>query len=217
MAILKRLVGILLALTGLVPLAVGSWFAVKLGPSGEATFTVPDPGTTPVVFGPEVLNRTDLPVRIDVTTKPGGTARAIVGTSADIAAVLGDAERRTMTGVHVREWTALTTRSGSGATPDLNVRDVFRINEDLPERGSITMTQDTAPETLVIAPTGPGFAALSATWARDTWFYQALVLAAAGALLTTVGWLLARPGPKRRVVHVPAGTPVEATRAGVTR
>ena len=197
MVILRRLVGLILALAGLIPLSVGAWFAAHLGPSGTATFTVAGVGSEPVVITPQVLNRTDLPVRIDVVAQA-----AVIGvaTPSDASAVLGGAVRREVGAIELPDWTAPTAPSGSGGPKGLGEVELWRVRQEITRAGRLVVDQKTAPESVVIVPGAGGLTSLTLTWSRDTWFYQALVLTAAGALLTTVGGLLLRPGPRRPTI-----------------
>lgn len=210
---LKRLVGVLLALAGLVPLGLGAWFAAKLGPSGTATFTIDGAGSTPILLTPRVLNRTDLPVQIKLN---GADGYVTVGTPSDTAAALGKAQRTEVTGITVRDWRATTRTTGSGAPKDLRELDLWREVTPIDKATAIKVTQQTAPESVLIVPKGK-LESATLNWSYDTWFYQALVLAAAGALLTTVGLLLARPSrraPQPAVAeHVQSqpATPVSPT------
>lgn len=198
MALLKRLAGALLVLIGLVPLAFGTYAAARLGTSGAATFVVEGVGTTPVLLTPEVLNRTDLPVEIALTPKSGAPALVVIGTPSDTRAALGTSRHTRVTGVDVRAGTATTTDTAGGVIEPLGELTLWRETEQVSGPATITITQATAPESVLIAPSGAGLESMTLTWANATWFYQALVLAASGALLMTVGWLLLRPAPKAK-------------------
>ena len=190
-SLVKRLVGVLLVVAGLVPLILGTWFASQLGSAGSARFTLPDPGADPVLITPQVLNRTDLPVRIEVEAP-----NAVVGvaTPSDITAILGTATRAEITGVKVSDWSLTSATTGTGAPAGLGEIELWRERSEIKGDGALSVTQQTAPESVLIVPGKDGLEKVTLTWAHDTWFYQALVLAAAGGLLSTVGWLLVRPG-----------------------
>lgn len=187
-SIVKRLLGVLLALAGLVPLALGTWFAIKLGPSGAARFDLAADSALPVLIAPDVLNRTDLPVRITVE----GDAVVGVGLPSEVASLLGTAQHRRITGVELPGWTLRSTTTGSGAPKGLGEVELWRERSEVTGSGTLTVSQDTAPESVLIVPGDEPVRSVSLTWTRDTWFYQALVLAGAGALLSTVGVLMAR-------------------------
>lgn len=195
MALVKRLAGALLVLIGLVPLAFGTYAAARLGTAGAATFVVEGVGAKPVLVTPDVLNRTDLPVEIALTPKSGATALVVIGTPSDTRAALGTAGHTRVTGVDAKAGTATTTATEGGAVEPLGELTLWRKTEQVTAPATITITQATAPESVLIAPTGAGLESMTLTWANATWFYQALVLAAAGGLLMTVGWLLVRPAP----------------------
>ncbi|HNQ07674.1 MAG TPA: hypothetical protein PKH97_10860 [Tetrasphaera sp.] len=197
-ALLKRLAGALLVLIGLVPLAFGTYAAARLGTSGSATFVVKGVGTSPVLLTPDVLNRTDLPVEIALTPRSGASALVVIGTPSDTQAALGTAGHTRVTGVDVRAGQATTADTAGRTVEPLGELTLWRKTEQVTAPATVTITQATAPESVLIAPAGAGLASMALTWANPTWFYQALVLAGSGGLLMTVGWLLVRPAPKAK-------------------
>ena len=123
-----------------------------------------------------------------------------VATPSDASAVLGGAARREVGAIELPDWTAPTAPSGSGGPKGLGEVELWRVRQEITRAGRLVVDQKTAPESVVIVPGAGGLTSLTLTWSRDTWFYQALVLTAAGALLTTVGGLLLRPGPRRPTI-----------------
>lgn len=206
--VLKRLLGAVLVLIGLTMLALGTWFAVQLGSSGTATFTAQPLAAGPLIIEPSVLNRTDLPVRITVSPKAGERAVVAVGTPSDASAALAASAFQAVRGIAVREWTALTEARGSGPAPDLAPLDVWRSSQQITEETTVTVRQDSAPETVVIAPaTGSTLDRVTLSWSNSTWFYQALVVAGSGLILATVGALMFRPTKAQRLArHSSTGT-----------
>ncbi len=208
MLVVKRLLGAVLVLGGVTLLAIGTWFAVQLGSAGTATFTALPLSAGPLVIEPRVLNRTDLPVRITVSPKAGEQAVVAIGTPSDATAALGASAFRAVTGIVVREWTAPTEARGSGSAPDLAPLDVWRSKRQIAEATTVTVRQDSAPETVVIAPAaGSTLDRVTLSWSDTTWFYQALVVAGSGLVLAAVGALMFRPTTAQRSArHAPTRT-----------
>ena len=113
--IVKRVVGALLALAGLALTAVGVWFAVQLGPSGTAAFSVHPATTDPVLIGPDVLNRVDADVVVTATPSDGATVWMALANPSDATAVLGPARHVDVTGVSVP--TGRSRRRSAAAVP----------------------------------------------------------------------------------------------------
>lgn len=191
-----------LTLIGLVLVVVGLWFTSHLGSSGSGTFTARPSADGVVVLGPEVLNRIDRPVQISARAKDGG--EVWIGRSApfDAKALVGQAARTTVDGVAVGGWELTTTKSAGGQAPALASADVWRQQVTAKGTGRMTVTQGSAPESVVIA-TGAGKPSsldeVTLTWQNRTWFFQALVTALIGLLLAAAGagglWQMrARPG-----------------------
>ncbi len=210
MLLFRRLLGVLLLAAGLALIAIGGWFATVLGSGGTARFTAQGVGTTPVVIGPSVLNRTALPVRVTVTPAAGSAATVVVGTPSDTAAIVGDAEIDAVTGVGVWDRSATLARRGTGGDLDVTTVDVWRSRQSVTGPTTVTITQDTAPETLVIAPAaGASLASVTLTWTHPAWFTEALVLIGAGIVLAVIALLVLR----RRRPHSAAATPTPTTPA----
>jgi len=188
--LVKRLLGALLALAGLALTVVGAWFAVQLGSSGTAEFSA-RPGTDePVLVPPGVLNRVDADVVVRATPADGATVWMALANPSDAAAVVGDTRHVEVTGVDVREWTLLTRTTGAGEAPELGAADLWRQQDD--DEGPVTLTvqQDEAPETLVIATDGGALESLTLTVTDKTWFVEAVVAALVGLFLFFAGVVL---------------------------
>lgn len=192
MHLAKRIVGAALLLAGLALIALGAWFAAYLGSAGAARFAVEPVGATPLVLEPGILNRTELPVRIEVTPAAGSSATIAVGTPADAASVLEGKALDRVTAVDLPAKTATVAHRDGGSGVDMTTVDVWRSTKTATATETVTIRQDTAPETVVIAPVGNGrLDAVTVTWTRSAWFKQAVAVTVAGAGLAIVGALLA--------------------------
>jgi hypothetical protein len=212
--LVKRLLGALLALAGLALTVVGAWFAVQLGSSGTAEFTS-RPGTTdPVLVRPAVLNRVDADVVVTATPADGATVWMALANPSDAAAVVGDAQHVEVTGVDVREWALLTRTTGSGQAPELGVADLWRQQDD--DEGPVTLTvqQDEAPETLVVATDGGALESLTLTVTDKTWFVEAVVAALVGLFLFLAGLVLLFSRRSRHSEHLTPTDPAASDPAG---
>ena len=197
--LVKRLIGALLALVGLALTVVGAWFATQLGSSGTAEFAVRPASSVPVLIGPDVLNRVDADVVVRAVPADGATAWMALANPSDARAVLGDARHVEVTGVSVRPWALLTRTSGSGEAAELGVADLWRQQDDAEGAVSLTVQQDEAPETLVVATEGGELRSLTLTVVDKTWFVEAVIAALVGLFLLIAGLILlfsrrARPG-----------------------
>ncbi len=196
--IAPKVIGVALALVGLLLTGAGSWFAAHLGGSGAATFTVRPTSGAPLVVDPAVLNRVDGPVRVTVTPAKGAIGWIGVAAPSDATAVLGGDARVMVTGVDVRSWTARTTTSGSGAPgTDLRTADVWARSQTGPGAVTMTLSQSDAPQTLVVLSENGRLATVTITWVHKAWFVQAVVGALIGLALLAGGALLlwTRPAP----------------------
>lgn len=198
LTLLRRLVGVLLVLAGGAALALGLWFHNFLGPGGMARFSVEPVGSTPVVIEPSVLNRTGLPVTISVTPAAGATASIVVGTPSDAAAALGDTVVDVVGPVSVRDRTAPVTRRGTDANGELASVDVWRTTKTADGPTEISISQASAPETVVISPSAGGeLDSVTLAWTRETWARQTMGLIVGGATAAVAG-LAAAVWPRRR-------------------
>jgi hypothetical protein len=196
--IVKRVVGALLALAGLALTVVGVWFAMELGTSGTARFTVSPETTDPVLIRPDVLNRVDADVVVTATPGDGGTVWMALANPSDATAVLGSARHVDVTGVSVRDWVLETAVRGSGAATELGAADLWRQQDEGTGPVSLTVQQDEAPETLVVATEGAPLRTLTLTVVHKTWFVEAVVAALVGLFLFVVGVVLLWPRRHRQ-------------------
>jgi hypothetical protein len=186
----KRAVLAVLTVIGLVLLGVGSWFTFHLGPSGSATFTGTPAKGSVVVVEPSLLNRVDRPAAVTVVTR--GASPVFVGraTPSDAEAVVGGADTTSVTGASVGSWSLVQARTGAGEAPPLAGADVWRESVEGKGRVRIQVSQENAPETIVVAGADgkpADISQLAVTIERRTWFFQALLVTLVGLLATAAG------------------------------
>ena len=186
----KRALLAALTVIGLVLLLVGAWFTVHLGSSGSAVFrTTPARGAV-VVIEPSVLNRVNRPVSVTAVAAPGTQVWMGLTTPTDAQAIVGGADRTSVTGAQVRDWSLVQARSGAGTAPELATADIWRQTASGDGRVRFDVDQGGAPESVVIAaPDGKPVAltSLTVTVERSTWFFQALLVALVGLLAAVAG------------------------------
>jgi hypothetical protein len=186
----KRVLSAALTVIGLALVLVGAWFTVHLGSSGSATLrSTPAQGAL-VVVEPSLLNRVDAPATVTAVAAPGTTIWMGRTTPTDADAIVGAADRTSVTGAHVRDWSLVSSRAGAGQAPALAEADIWRQTAQGQGRVRLTVEQTGAPESIVIA--GPDGAAvdltsLTVTVERRTWFFQALLVTLVGLLAAATG------------------------------
>ncbi|HSF98996.1 MAG TPA: hypothetical protein VLA55_09910 [Ornithinibacter sp.] len=216
--IVKSVVGALLALLGLVLTVTGAWFATQLGSSGTAEFTARPATSDPVLIRPVVLNRVDADVVVTATPAPGATVWMALANPSDAAAVMGDSRHVEATGVEVRDWVLQTRTIGAGEAPALGAADLWRQQDSAEGPVTLTVQQDEAPETLVIATEGGELETLTLTVVDKTWFVEAVVAVLAGLFLLLAGGALLWPRRGEADVSAEDGAPnVEPVTEEVTR
>ncbi len=203
----KTTTGVVVALVGAALAVVGLWFTSHLGTSGSGEFTARPSSPGVYVVDPTVLNRIDTTVRVTAEAEDGQHVWIGVTTPSDAEAILARSARTTVTGVVVRDWALTTTRTGRGEASGLVGADLWQRTSAGEGRASLAVGQDAAPQTVVVAD-GAGqpvaLSALTLTWERGTWFFQALVLTLVGLIVLAVGAVLAWPGRPRRTSPAPA-------------
>jgi len=182
------------AAVGIVLLVLGAWVVVKLGPSGEAQFgaTAQAPGA--IVVPSSVLNAVDVPVRVSATRRDGGSVRLTVAPSIDASAILGTSAVSTVHAVHYPGGTLDLRPSGTGSLTDISTADVWRLAAK--GAGSTELVVDqgqnqggsssSGPETAVVTSgdtTALKDVTVTLTWADRAWFFEALAVAIAGAVI----------------------------------
>lgn len=186
----KRAVLAVLTVIGLVLLGLGSWFTFHLGPTGSATFTTTPAKGSVVVVEPSLLNRIERPTTVTAVTRDKSPVFLARTTPSDARAVVGGADTTTVTGARVRSWSLVRAQSGAGPAPALASADVWRETVQGQGRGQLTVSQENAPEAVVIATadgTPADIAELSVTIERRTWFFQALLVTLVGLLAAAAG------------------------------
>ena len=198
----KRVLSAALTVIGLVLVSLGAWLTVHLGSSGSATLhSTPAHGAL-VVVEPSVLNRVDAPATVTAVAAPGTTIWMGRTTPADADAIVGGADRTSVTGAHLRDWSLVASRAGAGPAPDLAGADVWRQTATGQGRVHLSVEQTGAPESIVIAaPDGSpvDLTSLTVTVERRTWFFQALLVTLVGLLAAVTGVAtLWQTRPRRR-------------------
>ena len=198
----KRVLSAALTVIGLGLVLVGAWFTVHLGSSGSATLrSTPATGAL-VVVEPSLLNRVDAPATVTAVAAPGTTIWMGRTTPSDADAIVGGADRTSVTGARVRDWSLVTSRAGAGPAADLAGADVWRQTATGQGRVHLSVEQTGAPESIVIAgPDGSpvDLTSLTVTVERRTWFFQALLATLVGLIAAVAGAAaLWQARPRRR-------------------
>jgi len=179
-----RLVAVaLLAVLGLTLTVVGAWFAIVLGAKGTATFSAT--GAGPVLLGPSVLNRVSVPVT--VTARAGsGPVFLGVATPQDSVDAVGSARHDAAVSAAFPARTLQLEQLGSGALEDPSGYHVWRATAT----DTVTLSQDQAPQAVVVYPTKGGPVDVSVSYSRTAWFLEALVALVVGLIVLAFagGW-----------------------------
>lgn len=217
--IIVRLVGVLLALTGLALTVVGLWFATRLGGSGTAEFTTRPEAGRPVLLTPDVLNRVDADVEVVATPSSGGRVWMALANPSDATAALGDAPHTEITGVDVRDWLLLGASRGSGEPATLGTADLWRQQDDAQEPVTLTVEQESAPESVVVAAEEGEIASLTLRVSDKRWFVEAVVATLVGLFLLVAGvvavWPRRHPVGARDTDPADHDAPGTAERPGI--
>jgi hypothetical protein len=192
----KRALFAALTAVGLVLLVLGAWFTAHLGTSGTATFrTHATRGV--VVLQPTLLNRVDGTVTITAVAAHGGPIFMGEANPGDATAILGGAEATSVTGVRVRDWSLVTTHTGSGTTTNLGTADLWHNTGTGTGIASLAVDQSDAPVAVVVATkdgTPADLTSLTVRIQHGTWAVQSIVVAVVGLLALLLGGLgLTRP------------------------
>lgn len=162
---------------------------VRLGPSGEAHFSVTAKSPGALVVSSDVLNRTDVPVRVTATRRDGGAIWLAAAASAEARANLATSRVSTVGDISTLRYLAGTLdlrASGVGAPTDLSTADVWRLSARGAGSADLVVDQGNGPETAVVT-SGDGTAltnvTMTLTWADRTWFFLSVALAMIGAVV----------------------------------
>jgi len=165
-----------------------AWTAIKLGPSGEARFSVSSQAPGALVVPPDVLNSVDVPVRITATRSDGGAVRLVAGPSTDARAVLGKSAVSTVSGVRFPAGRLDLHASGAGPLTAVGSSDVWRLSATGTGSAELVVDQGKGPESAVVTSgdaTDLKGVTMTLTWADRTWFFEALAAAVIGAIIAT--------------------------------
>lgn len=193
MALARRIAVAVAAVLGLALAVFGAWFAFVLGLKGTAAFHATS--NAPLVIGPNVLNRVNAPVTVSANAASGPVfLGAAVPQDAD--EVVAKAKHNFVASASFPARTLTIEQLGSGDVADPTESHVWRSTGE----GSITVTQDQAPQSVLVYPTQGGSFDVDVTVARNTWFLQSLVALVVGLIVITFagGWLWQswRPAPE---------------------
>jgi hypothetical protein len=180
----RRLAVAVAALLGLALAVFGAWFAFVLGPKGTAAFHTSS--NAPLVLGPNVLNRVNAPVTVSAESASGPV---FVGAAVpqDVDALVGESKHNFVAYASFPARTLTIEQLGSGDLADPSESHVWRSTGE----GSVSLTQEQAPQTVLVYPTKGGSFDVAVTVARNTWFLQSLVALVVGLIVVAFagGWL----------------------------
>lgn len=184
MALARRIAVALAALVGLALVVFGAWFAFILGPKGTAAFH--ETSNAPLVIGPNVLNRVQAPVTVSANAASGPV---FIGAAVpqDVDELVGQSKHNFVASASFPSRTLTIETLGSGDLADPSESHIWRATGE----GSITVTQDQAPQSVLVYPTQGGSFDVDITVARNTWFLQSLVALVVGLIVLAFagGWL----------------------------
>ena len=184
MALARRLVVALLALLGLALTILGAWFAVTLGPKGTVTFTAT--GNQATLVGPATLNRVSAPVTVTAHAASGPVFLG-AATPDDATDAVGQAAHEFVVSSAFPARTLQLEQLGTGTLEDPSAYHVWRTTGT----DTLTLSQDQAPQAVLVYPTKGGPVDVSVSYARTAWFLEALGALVVGliALAFAGGWL----------------------------
>jgi hypothetical protein len=183
-ALARRIAVAVAALLGLALAVFGAWFAFVLGPKGTASFHATS--NAPLVIGPTVLNRVGAPVTVSADTSSGPVFLG-AAVPQDVDELVGGTKHNVVVSASFPARTLTIEQLGTEDLKDPSDSHVWRSTGD----GSITVTQDQAPQAVLVYPTKGGSIDLDVTVARNTWFLQSLVALVVGLIVVAFagGWL----------------------------
>jgi hypothetical protein len=183
-ALARRIAVALAALVGLALVVFGAWFAFVLGPKGTAAFHATS--NAPLVIGPSVLNRVQAPVTVTANAASGPVFLG-TGVPQDVDDLVGQSKHNVVASASFPARTLTIETLGSGDLADPSESHIWRATGE----GSITVTQDQAPQSVLVYPTQGGSVDVDLTVARNTWFLQSLVALVVGLIVLAFagGWL----------------------------
>ncbi|HET7477737.1 MAG TPA: hypothetical protein VFJ97_17175 [Dermatophilaceae bacterium] len=183
-------------LLGLALLVVGLWFAVTLGPSGLAEFSVSTPASGAIAIEPRYANAVDVPFEVVATRGDGGPVWLGAARQHDADLLLRRGAHSVVAGLSLTAGAATLRSAGSGPLPDVTRADVWRSTAAGEGRARLLVGQRDGPLTVVVAS---GEAAslrdleLTLRWRRGAWFLQALTgMVVGGGVVALAGRYLWR-------------------------
>jgi hypothetical protein len=183
-ALARRIAVAVAALLGLALAVFGAWFAFVLGPKGTATFKATS--NAPLVIGPNVLNRVNAPVTVSADAASGPV---FIGAAVpqDVDQLVAQSKHNFVASASFPARTLTIEQLGSGDLPDPSESHIWRSSAG----GSLTVTQDQAPQSVLVYPSKGGPVDVDVTVARNTWFLQSLVALVVGLIVMAFagGWL----------------------------
>ena len=184
MALARRLAVAVAALLGLALAVFGAWFAFVLGPKGTAAFHATS--NAPLVIGPSVLNRVNAPVTVSAHAASGPVFLG-AAVPQDVDELVGKSKHNFVASASFPARTLTIEQLGSGDLEDPSESHVWRATGE----GSVTVTQDQAPQAVLLYPTKGGSFDVDVVVARNTWFLQSLVALVVGLIVVAFagGWL----------------------------
>jgi hypothetical protein len=182
----RSALGAVMAAVGIALAVVGAWFLVRLGPSGEARFSVTAKAPGAIVISSDILNSVDLPVRVTATRRDGGALWLAVAPSTDARAVLATSAVSTVRDLHYPAGTIDLRDSGAGLMTDISTADVWRLQARGAGSAQLVVDQGRGPETAVVTSgdaTELTDVTMTLNWADRTWFFEALAVAMIGGVI----------------------------------
>ena len=166
----------LAALVGLLLTIVGAWFAIVLGPSGTATFSVT--ASEPLLITQDTLNRLDVPATVTARADSGAVflGRAVPQDARD---ALGQAKHDEVVAVLLPGRSLSLATSGSGALADPSASHVWRATG----QNTLVAGPENAPESVLVFATVGGATDVTVTWKRGVWFIESIALLVVGLVL----------------------------------
>lgn len=184
MALARRLAVALLAILGLALTVLGAWFAIVLGPKGTATFTAT--ANQPLIVGPNVLNRVSVPATVTAHAASGPVFLG-AATAQDTTDAVGKNKHDFVVAAQFPARTLQVEQLGLGGLDDPSGFHVWRATGT----DTLTLTQDQAPQAVLVYPTQGGPVDVSVSFSRSAWFLESLVALVVGLIVMAFagGWL----------------------------
>ncbi len=195
MAQARRALTALVAFAGLVGLSltiVGAWFAIVLGPSGTATFSVT--ASEPLLITQDTLNRLDVPATVTARADSGSVflGRAVPQDALD---AVGRAKHEEVVAAQLPGRSLSVSTSGSGVLADPSASHVWRARG----QSTLVVSHENAPESVLVVPALGGRADVTVTWKRSVWFLESIAALVVGLVLLVPSgrWLWQHRGELR--------------------